>query len=146
MNRICLLCLLCLCIITEVTSQDTILADSLRESSAPVDLKDSLEIQRKDFLRQHLYPQAIGPTIRLIEQSLEEEDGNRAHFYRFQLAKLYFYIGWYSNALDNLEYCQVYYRQNLNTIEYVRTCHMLSLVNYRLRNAEMANYFLARLN
>ncbi|HMW38351.1 MAG: sensor histidine kinase [Saprospiraceae bacterium] len=141
MNRISLLCLLCLCINTAVISQDTIHADSLRESPAPVDLKDSLEIQRKEFLRQHLYPQAIVPTIRLIEQSLEEEDGNLAHFYRFQLAKLYFYIGWYSNALDNLEYCQVYYRQNLNTIEYVRTCHMLSLVNYRLRNAEMANYF-----
>lgn len=133
--------MLCLCTLTALNSQDTIRADSLRESAASVDLKDSLEIQRKDFLRQHLYHQAIVPTIKLIEQSLEEEDGNLAHFYRFQLAKLYFYIGWYSNALDNLEYCQVYYRQNLNTIEYVRTCHMLSLVNYRLGNSEMANYF-----
>lgn len=127
----------CLCI----KAQDSLLRASGADLNSTIEQRDSLQTELNQLLQLKEYHLAIIPTIKLIDQSLEDEDGNKAHYYRFRLAKLYYYLGWFNNALDNLEYCQVYYRQNQNNIEYVRTCHMLAMVNLRLNNLEMANYF-----
>ncbi len=141
MNRIVLLGYLLLSCSIWSWSQDSIPVDSVSVDLEGNLSSDSLSIQQDKLISQHLYDQAILPTIQLINHSLEQEDGYSAHRYRFQLAKLYFYLGWLNEALEILEYCQVYYRQNQNNIEYVRVCHLLSLINQRLNNQEMANYF-----
>ncbi|MEO6189477.1 MAG: histidine kinase, partial [Saprospiraceae bacterium] len=140
MNKIVHILWLNLFLCISVNAQDSFLNT---ENSVNIlsDQSDTLVLKLKFYLKNHQYDQAIFPTIKLIDQSLENEDGNKAHYYRFQLAKIYFYLGWYSNALANLEYCQIYYRQNQNNVDYVRTCHLLSLINFRINNLEMANYF-----
>lgn len=105
---------------------------------------DTLSLSLKSSIQNHDYVKAIIPLIKLIEISLENEDGNRTHYYRFLLAKFYYILGWYSKTIANLEYCQIYYKQNQNNVDYVRTCHFLALVNYRIDNLEMANYFLGQ--
>ncbi|MDQ3142403.1 MAG: sensor histidine kinase [Bacteroidota bacterium] len=103
---------------------------------------DSLEIEIQKLINEHNYAGAISPLIRSIEIYSDLQDVDKVHFQRFLLAKLYFILGWYQRAVNNLEYCQVFYRQNNRIIDYVRTVHLLAHSYYKLGSHDMANYFL----
>ncbi|NOT36719.1 MAG: sensor histidine kinase [Saprospiraceae bacterium] len=106
--------------------------------------EDSLNIKIRSLLDNFYYDSAIVPLLNLIELHLEEEDGNKAHAGRYQLAKIYYILGSYSKAIDNLEYCQIYYKQNQINLDYVKTCHFLCWINYKIENKEMSQYFLGQ--
>lgn len=105
---------------------------------------DSTLSQIDTCIQLHQYAQAIIPIFQLIEYYNDTEDYLHMHQYRFLLARIYFILGWYQKALANLEYCQVYFRQNERKVDLVRTYHFLSLVYYKLQNQEMASYFLGQ--
>ncbi|MCC6815435.1 MAG: hypothetical protein IT267_03365 [Saprospiraceae bacterium] len=105
---------------------------------------DSLSQIYKYYLDRFHYDSSIIPLLLFIELNLENEDGDRAHSGRFQLAKIYYILGSYPKAVENLEYCQLYYKQNNLNLDYVRTCHLLSFVYYKMNNPEMAHYFLGQ--
>lgn len=105
---------------------------------------DSLDRVIKHYSNNYHYDSTIIPLLNLIEFQLEDEEGNKAHAGRLQLARIYFILGSYNKAIDNLEYCQVYYKQNQINVDYVKTCHFLAWVNYKLGNLEMAQYFLGQ--
>ena len=105
---------------------------------------DSTLSQIDTCIQLHQYAQAIIPIFQLIEYYNDTEDYLHMHQYRFLLARIYFILGWYQKALANLEYCQVYFRQNERKVDLVRTYHFFSLVYYKLQNQEMASYFLGK--
>lgn len=105
---------------------------------------DSTLSQIDTCIKLHQYAQAIIPIFQLIEYYNDTEDYLHMHQYRFLLARIYFILGWYQKALANIEYCQVYFRQNERKVDLVRTYHFLSLVYYKLQNQEMASYFLGQ--
>ena len=142
MNIVRLICLLALISLSNLSiAQDNILSQFISTNDFQI---DSLNKSIKHYLDTYQYDSAIIPLIQLIDYHLEDEEGTKAHSGRFQLARIYYILGWYTKAIDNLEYCQIYYKQNQINIDFVRTCHFLSLVNYKMGNLEMANYFLGQ--
>lgn len=92
----------------------------------------------------HQYLIAIKPLIELLKYYNEVNDTKKIHDYRLKLAKCYYYLGFYHNAIPLLEYCQVYYRQNDQTVQYVKSIHLLIFTYIKLQNIDMATYLMSQ--
>ncbi|HEX5625887.1 MAG TPA: sensor histidine kinase [Saprospiraceae bacterium] len=116
-------------------------ADSFEVSLLDPDLL-ATEIESK--IEQHDYHSAISSILSAIEFYKHDNDLEKVYYYRFVLSRLYFYIGLTQKALNTLEYCHVYFKQEGRDLDVVRSQHALAYIYKKIGNPDMAIYFLGQ--
>ncbi|MBK7736860.1 MAG: hypothetical protein IPI45_03685 [Saprospiraceae bacterium] len=124
----------------EITAQDSI---SLQQDSFQISLlePDNLETEIESDISGHRYQEAVSSILNAIEYYKQENNLEKVYYYRFLLARIYQILGFFQKAINSLEYCHVYFKQEGRDLDVVRSQHALAYAYKKMGNTDMAFYF-----
>lgn len=127
----------------EITAQDSI---SLQQDSFQISLlePDNLETEIESDISGHRYQEAVSSILNAIEYYKQENNLEKVYYYRFLLARIYQILGFFQKAINSLEYCHVYFKQEGRDLDVVRSQHALAYAYKKMGNTDMAFYFLGQ--
>lgn len=105
---------------------------------------DDLETEIELDISKHRYQEAVSSILNAIEFYKQENNQEKVYYYRFVLARIYQILGFYQKAINSLEYCHVYFKQEGRDLDLVRSQHALAYAYKKMGNADMAFYFLGQ--